>query len=367
MPDLERDGAPRVLFVGPLPPPIGGYAALFEALLAAWAQRVGSAYSVINTSPGRIKSHPGIGSVMDVARGLLIAVRMVFAAGSHDAIVFVTTTGLFQRLTPVIRFVRRRYGIPFFLWFSGGVVHEVVRAVPPARRRRLLHDLNSVEGVIVETQQVHDGLRALGVLKVEAVPNPRVVNWAMLPEPRRSPADPGTLRLVFFSRIVEEKGIFVLLDAVRQLAASDVKIAVDIFGSIDSDVAAVFAAACRDVPGAQYRGVYRGDAPALLADYDAVVLPTWFPREGHPGVLVEAMMAGVPVVTTQHMAIPELVTDGVNALAEALRRLAECPDERYAMGAAHRSRLSRHDAAEAAGKLIEMIEPERTSEVLDWV
>ena len=120
-----------------------------------------------------------------------------------------------------------------------------------------------------------------------------------------------------------------------------------------------------------------GDAPALLAGYDAVVLPTWFPREGHPGVLVEAMMAGVPVVTTHHMAIPELVSDGVNgllvtprdadALARAIQRLAAYPDERFVMGAAHRSRLARHDAAEAAGKLLEMIEPERSREVVNRV
>ncbi|MDZ4699289.1 MAG: glycosyltransferase family 4 protein [Rhodothermales bacterium] len=377
MPELDRIDAPKVLFVGPLPPPIGGYAALFEALIAAWAQRAGVAYSVVNTSPGRIKSHPGIGSVVDVVRGFRIAVKMVLAARSHDAIVFVTTTGLFQRLMPVIRFVRRRYQIPFFLWFSGGVVHDVVRTLPPGRRRRLLADLRAVEGVIVETRQVLDGLRALGVLRVTAVPNPRVVDWSMVPPPRSSPADPAGLRLVFFSRIVEDKGIFVLLDAVGRAAASGVPVALDIFGSIDPDLAATFDAACRDTPGAQYRGVYRGDAPALLAGYDAVVLPTWFPREGHPGVLVEAMMAGVPVVTTHHMAIPELVSDGVNgllvtprdadALARAIQRLAAYPDERFVMGAAHRSRLARHDAAEAAGKLLEMIEPERSREVVNRV
>ncbi len=378
MSELDRTDAPRVLFVGPLPPPIGGYAALFEALTAAWSRRAGSAsYTVVNTSPGRIKSHPGVGSVVDVVRGLRIAVRLVLDARSHDAIVFVTTTGLFQRLMPVIRFVRRRYGIPFFLWFSGGIVHDVVRAVPPARLPRLLADLNAVEGVIVETQQVLDGLRALGVLRLTAVPNPRVVDWSMLPAPRHLPADPEALRLVFFSRIVEDKGIFVLLDAVRQVAESGVRVGLDIFGTVDTDIAVAFDAACRDTPGVQYRGVHRGDAPALLAGYDAVVLPTWFPREGHPGVLVEAMMAGVPVVTTAHMAIPELVEDGVNgrlvtprdagALADAIRRLAEHPEERFAMGAAHRSRLTAHDAAEAAGKLLEMIEPERSREALNRV
>ena len=39
---LHTDDAPRVLFMGPLPPPIGGYVSLFVALLAAWKTRTGA-------------------------------------------------------------------------------------------------------------------------------------------------------------------------------------------------------------------------------------------------------------------------------------------------------------------------------------
>jgi len=50
-----------------------------------------------------------------------------------------------------------------------------------------------------------------------------------------------------------------------------------------------------------------------------LVLPTYFKREGHPGVIIEAMHAGVPVITTYHRAIPELIKNGDNGILVPIR------------------------------------------------
>ena len=65
-------------------------------------------------------------------------------------------------------------------------------------------------------------------------------------------------------------------------------------------------------------------------------------KEGIPGTIVEAMATGLPVVTTRHAGIPEMVRDGedgfvvaerdVTAIAQALLTLAERPDLRALMG-----------------------------------
>jgi glycosyltransferase involved in cell wall biosynthesis len=47
--------------------------------------------------------------------------------------------------------------------------------------------------------------------------------------------------------------------------------------------------------------------------YDVFVLPT-MPGEGIPRVLLEAMAAGVPIVTTRVSGIPSLIRDGDNGL-----------------------------------------------------
>ena len=61
----------------------------------------------------------------------------------------------------------------------------------------------------------------------------------------------------------------------------------------------------------------RDDVPALMAAADILVL-TSRPPEGLPGVLIEAGMAGLPVVTTDVPGAREVVRDGVTGLVVAV-------------------------------------------------
>jgi len=47
---------------------------------------------------------------------------------------------------------------------------------------------------------------------------------------------------------------------------------------------------------------------------DAFVLPTYYPTEAQPLVLLEALSAGTPVVTTRQGGIPEMVRDGIEGI-----------------------------------------------------
>jgi len=90
----------------------------------------------------------------------------------------------------------------------------------------------------------------------------------------------------------------------------------------------------------------RSDVPEILAASDIFVLSTnW---EGLPRSIIEAMMAGLPVVATRVGGVPELVEDGVtgllvppkdpDALAEALQKLIADPELRRRMGEAGREK-----------------------------
>jgi glycosyltransferase involved in cell wall biosynthesis len=83
----------------------------------------------------------------------------------------------------------------------------------------------------------------------------------------------------------------------------------------------------------------------LLSEVDLIVLPTKY-GEGVPRILIEAASAGLPIVATDVPGCREIVKHGVNgllvparnsnALAEAIRHIAENPSERSRMGAAGR-------------------------------
>ncbi len=83
----------------------------------------------------------------------------------------------------------------------------------------------------------------------------------------------------------------------------------------------------------------------MYRDYDVFVLPT-LPGEGIPRVLLEAMTAGLPIVTTRVAGIPSLVTHEVNGwLVEqptvdaVVGRDCAHHQRRAAAPAAHRQRL----------------------------
>ena len=349
--------APNVLFLGPVPPPIGGVATIFVGVLEAWEKYTGVKPHIINTSPGRIKRDPGVG-LRDLVRGAKIITELLATRHRYDAILLISTTGLIVHLSNFLQYINKK--TPVFIWVGGGTIHEDFGRMPARKQKRLLARLARMSGIFVETGLVKEGLADLGLHQVSDVPNPRAIDWSQLPSPGGPPYE-GTLRLAYYSRIVEDKGVFLLVDAMKDLLSAGVQVTCDIYGPIDPSAVNIFPECIEGIEGIRYQGMREGDATGLLSGYHAIVLPTWFSREGHPGILVESMMAGVPVITTDHMAIPEVVTHDVNgilvaprskeALVEAVRKLAEQPDKARTMGIAHRDLLSGHDTAQVVSTL----------------
>jgi glycosyltransferase involved in cell wall biosynthesis len=59
-----------------------------------------------------------------------------------------------------------------------------------------------------------------------------------------------------------------------------------------------------------FHGLVTGqEKERLLFETDVFVLPTYYPFEGHPNCVVEAMAAGCPVITTNHASLAETVVD----------------------------------------------------------
>jgi starch synthase len=102
-------------------------------------------------------------------------------------------------------------------------------------------------------------------------------------------------------------------------------------------------------PSVQWFGYVsdRRQLDELYADASVFVLPTQFEAYGH--VVVEAMGSGLPCVTTNVGALPELVDDGVTgllvpprepaALAEALVGVLSDPARAERMGQAGRRKV----------------------------
>jgi phosphatidyl-myo-inositol dimannoside synthase len=129
------------------------------------------------------------------------------------------------------------------------------------------------------------------------------------------------IRLLTVSRIDPRKGLRALPALVASLAAAGINAASDIVGPTigligDSERDAIEADARRAGVGDRVRlpgPIALDRLMPLYRGYDIFVLPTR-PGEGIPRVLLEAMAAGLPIVTTRVSGITSLITHEENGL-----------------------------------------------------
>jgi len=156
----------------------------------------------------------------------------------------------------------------------------------------------------------------------------------------------AALLLGCVGRLHPQKGIATLLDALALLRDNYPQLHLCLIGTgelHDSLQAQTHSLGLEGM--VTFTGV-RTDVPRLLAALDVFVLPSLW--EGMPNVLLEAMAAGLPIVSTAVGGTPEVIVEGVTgllvppgeptALATALRSLIENPALRLQFGQAGRAR-----------------------------
>jgi glycosyltransferase involved in cell wall biosynthesis len=149
-------------------------------------------------------------------------------------------------------------------------------------------------------------------------------------------------------RLSSEKGFDVLLDAVANLAAEQLRFMLVIVGEGPQKPGLVKKIQQSGLSEHVLLLGERHDIPNLLASFDGFVLASR--SEGQPLSVIEAMASGLPVIATAVGGIPSIIEDGVTgmlvppedsaAIGHALRELALRPDDFRPLGvqAAHVAR-----------------------------
>lgn len=118
-------------------------------------------------------------------------------------------------------------------------------------------------------------------------------------------------RCVFLGQIKAEKGVF---DIIEALAGRKDR-SCDFYGELTQRYGSDFLRKIEGAENLRYRGVLDHERVIdTIKKYDILLLPTRHIGEGMPAVILEAFAAGVPVVATDWMAIPEMVADGKRGL-----------------------------------------------------
>ena len=159
---------------------------------------------------------------------------------------------------------------------------------------------------------------------------------------------PLTVNLLFLSNLIPSKGVYVLLDACKILKDRGVAFQCNFVGGESKEMdRRVFEQAVKE-RGLEGCVLYHGpkygeEKEQYWRMADVFVFPTFYHNECMPLTILEAMQYGLPVVSTDEGAVPDMVADGENGfvcrrkdvegLAMALERLLQDEALRHRMGA----------------------------------
>jgi glycosyltransferase involved in cell wall biosynthesis len=123
-------------------------------------------------------------------------------------------------------------------------------------------------------------------------------------------------RLGMVALIRPRKGIEVLLQAIAKLGPERCKIQLDVVGGFETTEYETTIKNLVTTLGVQDSVRFLGfqkDIPAVMRQFDAMVLPSLF-GEGMPMVVLEALACGVPIIATSVEGTPEVVRDGIEGV-----------------------------------------------------
>lgn len=198
--------------------------------------------------------------------------------------------------------------------------------------------------------------------RIRVLPNPVPTSeFSPLAEGKPDVARGGG-NVLFLGAFSKRKGIYDLIEAMADVVRARPDVLFELGGDQDVDEVERLIEQRDLSENVRLLGWVRGgEKLATFARAHVYVLPSY--HEGLPIGVLEAMAAGLPVVTTPVGGLPEVVKDRVNgflvtpgdvrALASAILALLDDPDLRRRMGAANAELVrSRHDAELVARTLV---------------
>lgn len=278
----------KISFLGPIAPPISGPGVKNEMMLNWLLSNSDLEINIINT------------------QGFKLNAKLLLSFIKNKIIVLsVSKNGRFL-LIPLCFLFRKKV----FLFPAGGSFDEEIKSLPGILKRLFLVSTNCIVATYPQTKKLQKGLQDLKFSNVKYFPNPRFIN-----NYKAEVKFQDVFRIIFLSKIRETKGPLLLINALERVREGNprIKIYLDFYGLIDDSFKDKFLNSLSVNAYNKYNGLIQPDeVQSIISQYNLFVLPTFYKGEGVPGALLEAMMTGIPIITTDFTGVEELITNNEN-------------------------------------------------------
>jgi len=334
MPRMTSPHKPRVLVIGPLPPPVHGVTLCLQNLLA---HRDRLRVEIVHLDSRFTDSHDNLGK---------FSLRKGFRLLGY--LTHLTRLLLFGRIRSVIT-TPTFYFKPFlkdslFIWCAWllrkpvhGWIHNDFRLLAEEMTgwkltiaRHTLRRLSKI--ILVAPRLSHHVPDWIDASKIVVIANgapdpPQHRDWSAAPHFHP--------RFIYLSQMNDAKGWRDLLQAAEMLAAKGIHPEFHFYGrpafetnqEMIENTLKEFSA--KGVNATWHGGIYDDAKWSMLADADAFIFPSW--HEAFPLAILDAMAVGLPIIATDVGGVADALDDGLGgqiipprqprALAAAMEKL----------------------------------------------
>jgi len=198
---------------------------------------------------------------------------------------------------------------PIFYWAIGGTL-----GIEAQNNEHLKDLLKQCKQVFLETSGMQKQLVNLDLHNVQVLPNFRTFFKKQLLIDKT--IQHRIKRGLFLSRVCEEKGIELAVEAIKRINCQFIKdkLIFDIYGPIEKSYKQKFNELIATSENITYKGIINllnEDNYSVLSQYDFMLFPTSWYGEGFPGSIIDSFIAGVPVYASDWAYNSEIVKDGI--------------------------------------------------------
>lgn len=355
---MKSSGQPSVLVIGPTPPPQQGMTVATDCLLhSSLAKKFHLIH--LDTSDRRPMNNAGHLDFWNIYLACKHGVKfLAWLIGKRPDLVYVpiAQNALGFLRDSLFLIPAPRLGAKLIIHLHGGAFDRFYQSAGLLTRMLVRYCLSRVDGAVVLNEKFRNIFGELVPReRIVVVENGIVDDFAPC-GPVRRPRQGQPLRVLFLSTLVESKGFMDLLRAVpavlSQIPGVEFLFVGDGTGYPETERARAWVAERGLQEHIKFLGPKWGEEKKrILLDADVFAFPTWYPYEGQPLVVIEAMSAGLPIVTTRHAAIENTLGAGgalyvqprhPEDVAAKLTALLGDPSLRAEMGRYNRRRFSEH-------------------------
>lgn len=308
----------KILIVGAFPPPelkvFGGIVTSCRALLnSSFSTR----FDLILVDSTQISNPPPpfvTRAILALRRFLSFCYKTVETR--PDAVILFASSGISLLEKGAMAWFSRFLHVPVLLFPRGGRLMDMA-AASKFHNFWIRCSLKGADYFLCQGPAWHRF--AIDIVQFAPSRAPTVPNWTAtnallaIGSARGTRKQNDIVKLLFLGWLEKEKGIFELLHACCELAHS-YNFELVIAGRGHAEAGAKLLVSTSGLAGrVRFAGWVQGrELEQLLAESDVLVLPSW--AEGLPNSMIEAMAAGLAVVVSSVGNVPDVVTNGCEAL-----------------------------------------------------